>query len=124
MSTAVGNASDFRDISTALRDASNCRDLATDAANLWLELAALGVFCRGSCVVGDAYHADEVAFGPAIVEAYALEKCFAVYPRIIVRDDVREVLPTGTAISQDHADGLFYLDPLGNAFKGYRPRGA
>jgi hypothetical protein len=42
---------------------------------------------RGGIVRGDVYHHDRVAFGPALIAAYELERA-AKYPRIVLDDSV------------------------------------
>lgn len=57
---------------------------------LGAHLLAEGVLTRGAVVQGKVYHRGRVLFGPAVIEAYELEKEVAKYPRILVTDAVRE----------------------------------
>jgi hypothetical protein len=45
-----------------------------------------GLWLRGGITVGPVYHNNNIAFGPAIVEAYELESKKADAPRIILSD--------------------------------------
>jgi len=45
----------------------------------------LGLFTRGALTIGEIYHNSNVVFGPALIEAYGLEKS-AGFPRIILSD--------------------------------------
>jgi hypothetical protein len=48
----------------------------------------LGFLIRGGVAKGKLYHADGVVFGEALVRAYKLESQVAVYPRVIVSDEI------------------------------------
>jgi hypothetical protein len=81
-------------------------------------LLSRGILCRGSVVLGDAYHRDRVLFGPAVIAAYRLEKDVAKYPRIIVSDDAAERFATlnestfdGHLLRRD-VDGCWFLNSL------------
>ncbi|MCH9852553.1 MAG: hypothetical protein K0U45_03530 [Alphaproteobacteria bacterium] len=47
-----------------------------------------GMLLRGGCAIGDLHHGDKNIFGPALNEAYSLEKDIAIYPRIIIPDNI------------------------------------
>jgi hypothetical protein len=71
-----------------------------------------GHYTRGAIVVGKVHHEISTVFGPALIEAYELEKNVAKYPRVIVTPDafphISPTIPTRT----DH-DGLVFVDMLG-----------
>lgn len=46
-----------------------------------IELLQLGFLTRGGITIGPVHHRDNIIFGPALIEAVALEK-EAHYPRI------------------------------------------
>lgn len=50
----------------------------------------LGFLCRGGISKGLLYHEKNIAFGPAMIEAYHLESKKALYPRIILSKDVED----------------------------------
>lgn len=45
-----------------------------------------GFPCRGAITTGSLYHRDRFVVGPALVDAYRLERSVATYPRIILDD--------------------------------------
>jgi hypothetical protein len=48
----------------------------------------IGFLIRGGIAKGKLYHADGVVFGEALVKAYRLESHVAIYPRVVVSDDI------------------------------------
>ena len=44
------------------------------------------ILTRGGIAVGQMVHNQEIAFGPALVEAVELEQTTAIYPRVIMTD--------------------------------------
>ena len=64
--------------------------LLLQASWLQLSLAERGFFARGSITLGDFYIRDELVFGPALVEAYHLERDSAIHPRVILSKDVHD----------------------------------
>jgi hypothetical protein len=67
-------------------------------------LLELGFLCRGAVTRGLLYHRDNAIVGPALIEAYDLEKNKAKTPRIIVRDEIFHT-------------ALRYAAPVGELFK-------
>jgi hypothetical protein len=132
------NVSFFSDtiiISTSL---SNSRVTPEDAAwtycireagKLALEILGLGLPCRGSIVMGLCHHRRHLVVGPAIVEAYELEKRIANYPRIILNEGAMELLakyinsqtPDWKTLVRDDRDGIHYLNIFHCAFGGSLP---
>jgi hypothetical protein len=53
-----------------------------------INFAYRGVLCRGGIAQGKIVHTEEMIFGPAMNEAYDLENNAAIFPRIIVSDDI------------------------------------
>ncbi|MDA3904446.1 MAG: hypothetical protein PF484_00055 [Bacteroidales bacterium] len=49
------------------------------------------LFLRGGIALGKLYHSNDIVFGPAMNCAYELESKFAVYPSIIISDDVYKI---------------------------------
>ncbi len=47
-----------------------------------------GIWCRGAVTIGELYHRNPLAFGPALINAYELENKSAYYPRIIISDEI------------------------------------
>lgn len=53
------------------------------------------ILTRGAISVGQLYHADNVVFGPALVDAYLLQEYNAIYPRCIIQTEtLRECMGT------------------------------
>jgi hypothetical protein len=89
------------------------------------QLLHAGHYTRGAIITGLLYHRENLIFGPALIEAYKLERDVAKYPRIILSPDAASRLnmsirlPNGDLtyfrnIRKDN-DGLDYLDVLGMA---------
>lgn len=49
-----------------------------------------GVLCRGAIASGEMLHNGDVAFGPALIVAIEMERQLAIYPRILVTEDVAD----------------------------------
>ncbi|MBI2842888.1 MAG: hypothetical protein HYX78_05765 [Armatimonadetes bacterium] len=56
-------------------------------AGIQLELLAHSYILRGGIAYGDTYHDEGIAFGPALIEAYDLER-IADKPRVIIKNTV------------------------------------
>lgn len=78
------------------------------------------VFVRGAIAYGDFYIDDSLLFGKALVDAYMAQEYYAIYPRIILSDEICEgrvilvedkkyKLPVDT-------DGHRYIDTLERYF--------
>jgi hypothetical protein len=81
-----------------------------------------GILTRGAIARGPTYHDKRIIFGEGLNRAYELERRAAVYPRIIVTDDIRQMLEKADAeiqfnisflpmLARDH-DGLWFIDPF------------
>lgn len=55
-------------------------------------LAIEGIFVRGALVRGAAWLDDTIVYGPALAHAHQLEQRTAVYPRIVIAENVQERL--------------------------------
>ena len=88
------------------------------------ELANKGYLTRGGVSIGKLLHNSKYIFGPALVDAYEIESKKAIYPRIIVSDEVIKIGAKHTKVghSEDDekqyimdllnqdSDGLYYID--------------
>jgi len=74
-------------------------------AELQVELVQQGWFIRGGIAVGDYYETRRVVYGPALVEAHALEQSHAIYPRIVLSQQA--VVAIGGFLK-------YYGDPFGS----------
>lgn len=56
------------------------------------DLMADGLFVRGAITKGYVYHNGKILFGEGYIRAYQLEEKSAIYPRVIIDDDVIDFL--------------------------------
>lgn len=78
-------------------------------AYLMSKLSASNYFVRGSIVTGKMFHKSNMFFGPAFLEAYKLESENAIYPRVILSQDLTNITGNMPYIKKAE-DGLFYVD--------------
>lgn len=72
-----------------------------------------GLLCRGAIVRGKLFHRDNMVVGPALIAAHKMENTLAVYPRILIAEDLvteHKKLPERKAFVQCDSDGLWFLD--------------
>lgn len=93
---------------------------------LWVQMGLIscGILCRGGIVRGHLIHTGTMLFGPAYMEAYFLESKAALYPRVILGE---EIIEAGCVAHAQHhcledefksimslvkkdADGMYYID--------------
>ncbi|ACN14288.1 hypothetical protein HRM2_11760 [Desulforapulum autotrophicum HRM2] len=94
-----------------------------------------GLFLRGGITYGELYHKDRVVFGSAMNEAYMIESEHAIYPRIIISDNLFkkiecEIGPISEALKSADGpyerlmlknnifkddDGFYFLNPFPNS---------
>jgi len=81
-----------------------------------------GYYTRGAVVEGQLFHNGSTIFGPALIEAYDLERGVAKYPRILVTEQALPFVnpPVHTPDGIEYfrqvrldRDGLHYVDILG-----------
>lgn len=58
------------------------------ASYLVWQLLEMGILTRGGVAHGSLHHENGIVFGPALIQAYELESRQAIYPRILVPDDI------------------------------------
>ncbi|MES2708084.1 MAG: hypothetical protein V4726_15940 [Verrucomicrobiota bacterium] len=77
------------------------------------DLLALGVSLRGGITCGKIYHSDGIAYGAGLIAAIDLEAGSAVFPRIVLSDEVRKLAGDKhrDEISRD-SGGVWYMRPL------------
>jgi hypothetical protein len=88
------------------------------AQALGANLLAHDILTRGAVVCGGMYHHGRIAFGPAIIEAYDIERNVANYPRILLTESAREAIRWedenfwhGQLLRQD-SDGCSFINVL------------
>jgi len=94
-----------------------------------MRLITRGILCRGAITYGKLIHTDEFLFGPALAEAYILESKAALYPRVILHEDLIELAGTTKRFHNDpemekefikkllekDSDGMYYIDYFASA---------
>ena len=74
-------------------------------------LLCAGTPCRGGIATGKMLHNDQVVFGVGLLKAYTLEHDIAVYPRIVVQDDlVQHASPSFSTRLKRDSDGVYFID--------------
>jgi len=80
-------------------------------ADVCRSLLEAGLYTRGAVVRGKLVHTTKALYGPAVIEAYDLERTVAKYPRILVTPEAAASIETLPCVRQD-SDGLTFLDVL------------
>lgn len=78
------------------------------------------IICRGAIAYGKHYKEEEFMFSQALIEAYQLESKDAIYPRIVISENLFEYFkPFVTEIQYllKEKDGFYFVDYLANADK-------
>ena len=84
---------------------------------------------RGAIVLGNIHHSEQDIFGPALVDAYLLEKNIAFYPRIIIDRKALPLIHQSTKVGEETTyprnvrkdfDDMLYLDILGGVPTGWQ----
>jgi hypothetical protein len=76
-----------------------------------LGAAQVGFLIRGGLTLGQIVHDKDVVFGPALNRAYEIESTIAIYPRIVIDQDV--VRKSAVRIPFiDIEEGITFLDPF------------
>ena len=93
---------------------SDAHLMIEDIRRLWMHHIEMGHYLRGGLTIGDARHDEGAVFGPALVDAYRLERAVASYPRIVVSDEAAVALEKfqlegGPPLFRDE-DGLVCFD--------------
>jgi len=92
-------------------------------ASYQLAMALEGFFVRGGIALGDLFIDDNTVFGPALIEAHAIESTLARDPRIILSKDVHDLVITHTKFYARPASSpqnrVILIDVDGRAFVNY-----
>lgn len=98
---------------------------------LWVQISLVqkGYLCRGGVTRGRLIHTSKLLFGPAMIEAHALESKAALYPRVILEAEIinagvaahaahhspnRELQSIQSLLERDF-DGMYYIDYITRA---------
>ncbi|MBU1176674.1 MAG: hypothetical protein KKH72_14825 [Alphaproteobacteria bacterium] len=83
-----------------------------------------GFLLRGGVARGAICHLDRIVYGPALVEAYEIEKYISIYPRIVVSKELISILYPGARYFENgkyvghgkywrrDVDGMVFFDYL------------
>ena len=73
------------------------------------------IFLRGAIAEGDFYLDKHLIFGKGLVDAYIAQENYAIYPRIILSDNLvagREISVDGKETLPKDEDGYYYINTL------------
>ncbi len=82
--------------------------------NMWVN----NLLVRGGISCGNFFSDERMIWGNALVRAYNLESQIAIYPRIIVEQEIAEIMKPmtksekGKLLCEDF-DGIYFVDPFG-----------
>lgn len=81
----------FSDCVAISAESDNPHDVIWTAIHLQSSLLVLGILTRGGISKGKLVHKDDLLYGDGMIKAYKLESKAAVYPRILVGQELIEV---------------------------------
>jgi hypothetical protein len=120
----VSNFSDSVAISYLKEEKAGVFHILIDILFLSCDILRKGYLFRGAITCGKLYHKQEKIFGPAMITAVNMEKKLAIYPRIILDEEIIAIAKENPAeypsekeqlrvinnfLSKDF-DGLYYLN--------------
>ena len=81
---------------------------------LWvlIELVKRGFIFRGGIVRGQLAHDNRLLFGPAMIDAYELEKKAAYYPRVVLDKSIVSLSGDYSAPHHNGSDEIAYVNEL------------
>lgn len=99
--------------------------LVTSFMDFQINMILEGYFIRGGISLGDYYGDKDFAYGPALIEAHYLESNLAIHPRIILSNDMVNLVfqhmafyeedfnaPQSQEILWDKEDNLYFVNYL------------
>lgn len=93
-------------------------------SHIQLTFTKADIFVRGAVSVSKLYMDENIVLGPAIIESYKLESEKAIYPRIILADEVAKIVKEHINYYGDHStspqnkeylidiDGYYFINYL------------
>lgn len=97
-------------------------------SHIQLTFIKSNIFVRGAVSMSDLYMDENIVLGPAIIESYKLESEKAIYPRIILSNEVVEIVKQHIDYYADHSsspqskeylidiDGYYFINYLSILF--------
>ena len=94
-------------------DTENIMELILDACYVWFWGIYFGFLFRGAITFGKIIHNNDFVFGPGFIHAYNLENEKAIFPRIIIDNDIVDSFLANNKCIQlikKDEDGQYYID--------------
>ncbi len=97
-------------------------------SHIQLTFAKSNIFVRGAVSMSDLFMDENIVLGPAIIESYKLESEKAIYPRIILSNDVVDIVKKHIKYYAEHSsspqskeylidiDGYYFINYLFTLF--------
>lgn len=57
-----------------------------------MKLLRNGIIFRGAMTIGKLRHTASTLFGPALIEAYQIESAIAIFPRVVVSEEIATIM--------------------------------
>jgi len=111
-SKVVNQFSDSLIISYLMTEESGIFFILIDLLHLYATAVFNGFLLRGAVVCDKVYHTENKVFGPALVKAYNMENKLAIYPRIILDDNIINVAAKYHSRNHDSEMEIEYIKEL------------
>lgn len=100
----------------------NIKLLCLVISNIIEEFLNYGYLIRGAIVEGDFFCNDTLVYGKALIDVVELEEKYAIYPRIIVQEGIKEVFPLYFYKGSDGWDILnnYYINDNGISIYNFK----
>lgn len=92
-------------------------EFATAVSSYQILLLKNGFLCRGGIALNKHYSKSGFIFSPALIEAYKVESEKAIYPRIVISEDLIDFLYPSKTIPNflcKEYDGLYFINYITN----------
>ncbi|WP_096085895.1 hypothetical protein [Agaribacterium haliotis] len=104
----------FSDCIVVTGDSENFHGVTWAVGWLQAQLLGGGILTRGGIATGKIHHSDGILYGAGMIKAYQIENSAAVFPRIVLDQDLASRIPEkykSIYFSLD-VDGLYFVDPF------------
>ena len=81
---------------------------------VYFRLRKHNLFFRGGLVLGEVIHDESMILGPALIEAYDLERVTATYPRVLLSDRILESVSGESKFRLDFLSRFLRTDDIDN----------
>jgi hypothetical protein len=92
------------------------QELLFQTALLQLNFLAAGFYVRGGVSIAPFHIRNRLIFGPALVEAYELESAVAIYPRVVLSDEVAALAERPNSLLVSDREGRTFVNYLDLVF--------